>query len=314
MKRIISPSGRYRCRTWIIVFLLLTLGVVWNTRRAPLPASTSRAQHGKTLVTVMGRIRGDEKAWQSLYEHVLDVNGADLAVLTFEEIPPIYQNASLFTRAKYVWRIPDYEDWRKALDVMNGNTDSWREPLFDIYKNGNGGLNTILGGIGNIPGHGAIIFSFRYFLSQQLEKLLSQYDRFVVTRPDHFYLCQHDLRTLNPEYVWVPRGEDFQGITDRHVIASRHDILDVLNILPPVVKKPAAYVKQLSRPRYTPEKFLLHRWAEEGIQRRLRRFDRMMFVTVHPDESATDSKLVKEGVVMKYRSEYDASRMYCYFK
>jgi hypothetical protein len=262
----------------------------------------------------MGRIRGDEKAWQSLYENVLDVNGADLAVLTFEDIPPLYQNASLFARAKYVWQIPDYKDWTKALDVMNGNSNSWRKPLFDIYKDGNGGLNTILGGIGNIPGHGAMIFSLRYFLAQQLQKLTTQYDRFVVTRSDHFYLCQHDLRTLNPAYVWVPRGEDFQGVTDRHVVASRQDILDVLNILPPVLQKPKSYAKQLSRPRYNPEKFLLHRWAEEGIQRKLRRFDRMMFVTVHPDENVPDTKLVKEGVIMKYKSEYDASRLFCYFK
>lgn len=72
----------------------------------------------RTLVVVTGSLRGGEVAWRSLYENVLDVHGADLAVLTEDAVPARYENASLFRRARYVWWVPKRRHFNEALDEM----------------------------------------------------------------------------------------------------------------------------------------------------------------------------------------------------
>jgi len=268
----------------------------------------------KTLVVVTGSLRGGEKAWQTLYDNVLEVNHADLAVITEDPVPERYRNASLFDRAKYVWMVPKYDDWADAMDLIH-NSSAWREPLMALYT---GKENIMLGGMGNIRASGAIIFMFRWFLSQRIREnnLIQIYDRFVVTRSDHYYLCPHDLSTLDPSMLWVPSGQDFRGVCDRHFVCGNHDILTALDILPPLLLHSEKYYKQLTHPRYNSERFLLHRWAEEGLKIRLRRFNRTMFVSATQQDSSRWSVIsqfpVKEGVYIKYPEEYAEALQGCF--
>jgi hypothetical protein len=181
----------------------------------------------KTLVILIGSLRGGELAWSTLAEHVLDVNHADLALLLGTATPTMYQDASLFQRAKYHWQVPEYDDWADAIDLINGTI--WRERVFPILFE----FGYVLGGIkvhGNQYGSGAVIFMLRWFLSNHLQQdqdqddddadkegsgssssssstagagggagggglqsLLHKYDRFIITRTDHYYLCRHDI-------------------------------------------------------------------------------------------------------------------------
>jgi len=184
----------------------------------------------------MGNLRGGEVAWKTLYEQVLDLNSADLALM-IGATPPENRTSSLYQRAKYLWEFHEYEDWADALDLIEiemhkrNNHHNWTQS----QDNDDVGLNqssswrtilppmlhpqaTILGGVRmrEFRGSGAVIFMIRWFLSQEIirHNITVLYDRFVVTRSDHYYLCQHNLSLLDPDYLWLPKGSNHGGVTD----------------------------------------------------------------------------------------------------
>lgn len=115
------------------------------------------------------------------------------------------------------------------------NVASWRESILE-----GGGM---FGGVMNQDGSGAIIFLVRWLLTQILsqdESILHQYERFVITRADHYYLCEHKFTDLDlrENTIHVPKGEGYLGYTDRHLVVSRDNILDALDILPTLLREP----------------------------------------------------------------------------
>jgi hypothetical protein len=281
---------------------------------AALASRRNAAEGNKTLVIIMGNIRGGEKAWKTLYEHVLDVNSADLALM-IGETRPQYQNSSLFGRAAYHWTTPEYDDWGEALDLINGT--AWRETVVPLMHP----ISSILGGVKmkRFEGSGAVIFMIRWFLSNKIQELnlLEKYDRFIITRSDHYYLCRHDISGLSDEYIWTPKGSDCGGITDRHLIASKEYILRALNVLPVLLARPEKYENILKIRSGNPEKVLWKSWKLQMIRGRHRRFERMMFTCGESGDMTRWKKLgdlVEEGVRLKYISEYNISHGTCSYR
>ena len=276
----------------------------------PVPEVTATGKKS-TLVIVMGNLRGGELAWQSLYRNVLAVNDADLALMIGDTAPQ-YQNSTMFDRAEYVWSFPEYEDWADALDLIH-ESSNWRETLIPLaHPEG-----SILGGVKakDFKGSGAVIFMIRWFISQKIQELdlTSKYERFIITRSDHYYYCEHDLSELDNESLWIPEGEDYKGITDRHLVVSAQDVLAALNILPPLLSHPEDYGVQNRE--FNPERLILQRWTEEGLVDKVRRFSRMMFTCGQEGDTTRWRKLglsVKEGVQLKYSAEYYDSELTCY--
>lgn len=67
----------------------------------------------KTLVIVIGTLRGGEVVWESLYRNFLNESinpGVDLAVFTGYPIREEYQNSILLQMAKHVWFHPEYKN------------------------------------------------------------------------------------------------------------------------------------------------------------------------------------------------------------
>ncbi len=273
----------------------------------------------KTLLILIGNLRCGEKAWESLSRNFLDWNNnnknssstllphrVDLALAIGDPSRSIYPNASLLSRSKYLFTFPEYgDDWTEALNLIDPNWTTRVAPLLSKSSIALGGVR-----YSNWHGSGAISFWIRWFLSQKLveHNLVSSYDRFVITRPDHFYLCSHDLSALNPRYLWVPFGQDFGGITDRHLVVSSEHVLAALDILPGLFQDPSAYPR-LSDDLYNPEQLLLDRWKQLGIAHLVRRFPRMMFTCGNAAiDDVTRWKatgdIVEEGVRKKYRKEY----------
>lgn len=274
-------------------------------------------QQNRTLVIVLGSIRGGVPSWKSLCDNVLDVNMADLALLIGEGNPDKQQETTLLhERAKYVWTVPEHNDWADAMEDIPNKPNDWRDRLFNL-TNPKRTNNILLGAANNIRGSGALVFMFRYYLSKKLveNNLLSQYNRFVVTRSDHYYLCVHDLNELSNEYLWVPTGSDYNGICDRHFIANNETILSALDVLPPLVRHPELYRKQLKAHRYNTERFLLLRWEQSGISKYIRRFDRNMLVVAGKNDTTRwkrKGRYMKSlGVHLKYSREYYESRATC---
>jgi hypothetical protein len=131
-------------------------------------ARYQKAIANKTLVVVMGNLRCGEKAWSSLYSNVLDINNADLALM-IGKVKSSARTSSLYTRAKYLWEVPEYDDWCDALSLLKNVNSTWREALRRAESgNAYGIAGSPFGGLGDTQGSGAIILMLRWFLLQQL--------------------------------------------------------------------------------------------------------------------------------------------------
>jgi hypothetical protein len=278
--------------------------------------SNNNNSNNRTLVVLMGNLRGGENTWSTLYEHVLNVNHADLALL-IGDTPPQYiiNNATLFQRAKYIWRFQEYNDWADAVDKVYGNA-TWRTRLLPLAHENGEMLGGIKGGKQyNFRGSGLLIYMFRWYLTLHIQRLdlLQRYDRFIVTRADHYYKCHHNISLLDPYFVWVPKGQNYHGITDRHFVASSSNIISALNLLPPILDNPERYRDLLADKNTNPERVIARRWQEEGLP--WKRFDRVMFTCGQagdPTRHKTLSITVQpENVQLKYEREYVATYKSC---
>ncbi|KAL7579963.1 hypothetical protein ACA910_004958 [Epithemia clementina (nom. ined.)] len=311
-------------RQLVLVVFLVVLGMKHlPSERSLLVGShsgvpkTPDAESNKTLVVLMGNLRGGEKAWETLQNRLLKVNNADLALL-IGETRDAYHNSSLFQRANYVWTIPEYDDWADAIDLISG--PSWRNRLLPlIYEK-----SWVFGGIKGhqYVGSGSIGLMMRWFLSQRLQQLqregqLDKYSRFVITRSDHFYLCDHDLahmsNAIESGLIMVPKGEDYGGITDRHLVVGRKTLFQSLNVLPPILEDPKRYAHLFDDTHGNNlESLLAYRWMEEGLI--VQRFDRVMFVCGEDGDMTRTVQLgmqLPDGLRLKYPKEYVASYMTC---
>jgi hypothetical protein len=309
--------------TTTTMMMIPTESFVTPTSQAPtvttqmIPKSIRGPNHNRTLVIVLGNVRGGTPAWKSMIREVLDPNMADLALLVGEGDPVNPPERTLLhDRAKYIWTVREFEDWADAMEDIPDTPPDWRQRLFGTTNSSRRG-NILLGAAHNITGSGALVFMFRFYLSQKIMEydLLSIYNRFVVTRSDHYYLCVHNLSEFSNDYLWVPEGSDHYGICDRHFIASNETILSALDILPPLVRNPEAYKTQLQTYPYNTERFLLLRWEQEGLLPLLQRFNRTLFlVSSSKDQTRWKPKgrYIKHlDVYLKYPQEYRLSSKTC---
>jgi hypothetical protein len=107
------------------------------------------------------------------------------------------------------------------------------------------------------------------------ERISDMYQHFILTRADHVYGCPHPLP--QDEYTaLIPSGEDYGGITDRHIMAPREIFLKAINASAIICdgSKWAKILVERSND-YNLEKMLSLFFAESGLK--IRRFPRNMF-------------------------------------
>lgn len=100
----------------------------------------------------------------------------------------------------------------------------------------------LFGGVheANQSGSDGIALFYRWFLLKNLidRNILDMYDRFVITRGDFLFKIAHPSMTLlDPQYVWFPNGEQYGGYNSRHVVLSKENIVQYLNIFNNMVDK-----------------------------------------------------------------------------
>ena len=118
----------------------------------------------------------------------------------------------------------------------------------------------------------------------------------------------------DPGHVYIPRGEDYGGITDRHLVVHKANILKALNILPPLLHNPQRYRPFFQQQRHqNSEMFIQLRLEEEGLL--VNRFPRTMFLAGVPGDSylwrPAWKPLKKVGVNVKYHKEYTNAKRNC---
>ena len=317
--------------------------------RCPYSICTTPPQsstYPSTLVVLLGNARGGKVAWDSLEKNLLSPLRADLA-LAFGSTSK--WPAQLTERAKYQWVLDEPRNWTSVLDaVAKEEGDSrgkrWRRHARKCKGKGLYGPATLDGQ--EEPGSGVIIFAFRNWLlhgsrrtdgqhaelpvssTSECLKTLETYDRIVLTRADHVYACDHPDVDVAPAHflpgqeelptVWIPAGEDYDGITDRHhIFNGKQDARSVLDVLRWLVRQKS---KLELHSCLNPEGCLMEYFRSAGVASRIRRFSRTMYTvkvdgvdTTRWTEGADHWAPVKgqEGLIAKYPDEYAMATAEC---
>jgi hypothetical protein len=257
----------------------------------------------KTLVILLGNPRGGEKTWNSMYENLLEPYDADLAIcFGYNE----NKKESLYTKSKYVWEVPEYDEWADYYVENFGNGGIWKKVFALAGDNGFSGLY-------GSKGSSAITFALRDWILKNKGDVLLNYDRIIITRSDYFYYKKHPL--LDNNYFWIPFGEGYGGITDRHHIFPSSDVDIVLGIVDNYINTNDIIEDfgDIPNINLNIEKSYIKYFGRIGYSKKIKQFERVQF-TVKTLEDPTrwwpgpeDGKLLVPGhtdLYIKYGDEY----------
>jgi hypothetical protein len=276
----------------------------------------------RVLVCLIASTRAQQLTFPTFKRQVLDELNADLALAITIDEKYDYQNP-LWQHAKYRWTAPRFlRDYGEAYDLAqrwlcqehNVPAPDWRSML-RIKGIWQGGIQAA----DPAPGRSAILPFSRWLLLQGLkqDKILDRYDRFVISRSDFAWLCPHPpLSILDPNAIWIPDGEDHGGLNDRHLVASRADVENCLNLIEDVLLHPVELYEEIkNNAHWVDNEFILaHHLGRKGILHKVKRFPYVMYLAREVnDDSATWSWGNYEGSVghyIKYKYEFRAAKAY----
>jgi hypothetical protein len=273
------------------------------------------------LVCLLCSTRAQDLTFPSFKRQVLDELNADLALaITIDEK---YDYANPFWQhAKYRWTAPDYEDYGEGFDIAqqwlcqqkNIPAPNWRSMLR---------LQGIWAGKIRSPDPRPSASSVqpfcRWLLLRGLQRdgILDRYDRFVISRSDFMWLCPHPpLSILDCSAIWVPDGEHWGGLNDRHLVASRADIENCLNGLEDILLDPDRLYDEMviRRPSWNNERFFAHHLGRKGLLEKTKMFPYVMYTARGVrDQSPTYSAGRYEpsmGNYVKAQNEFRSARAF----
>lgn len=272
----------------------------------------------RVLVCLLASTRAHDVTFSSFKRQVLDELGGDLALALaidekYDYVNPFWQHA------KYRWTAPDFSDYGDAFDLAqrwlcqqhNISGPEWRSilRLKGIWQGR-------IGSPASEASASAVLPFCRWLLLHGLQQdgILDRYDRFVITRSDFVWLCPHPpLSVLDREAIWVPDGENYLGLNDRHVVVSRADVVNCLNIIEDIVLRPTElYEEMKNNSWWNNEQFLAHHLGRKGLLRKVKRFPYVMYTARSArDDSPTWTSgryVPAAGHYVKYEGEYIAAR------
>lgn len=237
----------------------------------------------RVLVCILAQTRAHQVAWPSFKRHVLDELSADLALaVTLDEnydyVNPYWQHA------KYRWTSYQPADIGDTFDLAQRwlwNQDDvtppdWRAML-RIKGIWQGGIQTA----DPQPSFSANLLFSRWLLLHGLgeDGILERYDRFVVTRSDFVWLCPHPpMSVLDRDSIWIPDGEHWGGLCDRHLVVSREDAVDVLNLIDDILLRPDELYEEMKHlSGMNLEVFLKNHLERRGLLPRVKLFPYVMY-------------------------------------
>tara|TARA_B100001250_G_scaffold13960_1_gene12219 strand:+ start:37311 stop:38189 length:879 start_codon:yes stop_codon:yes gene_type:complete len=154
----------------------------------------------KYLVVLAGSPRGGLKTWNSLIDYVLKPLDADLAICTGDRF---YEKNLLSENAKYEWIFKEPENW---FDYYEQNfQNNWKNFFEQGHSTG-------------LYNSGSIHFAIKDIVLKNHLSDICNYKYLIYTRFDQFYTSQHiDIKNQYKK-IFIPTGEDYFGIGDRHAV------------------------------------------------------------------------------------------------
>jgi hypothetical protein len=277
----------------------------------------------KVLVCLLASTRAHQLTFPSFKRHVLDELNADLALALAIDENYDYANR-YWQHAKYRWTAPNFSDVGELFDLAqrwlchqhNMPAQDWR-PMLQIRGIWQGGIRS--------PYPQQTMSSIQTFCrwlllsGLQQDEILDRYDRFVISRSDFVWLCPHPpLSILDRNAIWVPDGEDYSGLNDRHLVVSRADVVNCLNVIDDILLRPIQlYEEMRNEPGHyywNNELFFAHHLRRKGLFDKVKRFAYVMYMARQAsDENPTWSRGRYEPAVrhyVKYDKEFRAARSY----
>ena len=259
----------------------------------------------KTLVVIMGNSRGGTLAWKSMISNLIKPFNADLALVMGEG----EEDNLLYKTCKFVKTVPEYEDWGECIDLIQKDSNiidhDWRKNMIHEKTLKSGLWGGMKYNNQTLSCSGAIIFCFRYFVKKMIEEnnLLEKYDRFIITRSDHYYDYEHRI-DLDNSFTWIPQGEDYGGVTDRHIILNNKNVIKSLEVISWCLEKSKKNIKMTENPEHTLKTF----YTDIGLFTNIKRYERSFF-TIKRDTDMSrwgkSNRYIKRlGVYTKYDREY----------
>jgi hypothetical protein len=159
---------------------------------------------------------------------------------------------------------------------------------------------------------------FTWFLWKNLREygLVDKYDRFVITRSDFIYQLPHPkLELLSTDHIWVPDGQQNDGVCDRHAVLSPVHLEKYLNVAEGFFRKSNMYYAEIqSKTNWNMEKILQMHLEKEGVLNKVVHFPYVMYAVrgiTGTTRWSPGEYSEKYGYYIKYPEEYKASS---YFK
>ena len=212
----------------------------------------------KYLTVLAGNPRGGEQTWESLYKYVIDHLDSDLAICTGDAF--VSKN-SLFDKADFKWIFEEPVNWFSYYEENFNN--NW----YDFFSLGK---DTGLYNSGNIH------FAIKDIILNNYIEILESYEFIIYSRFDQFYTDYHIDINDNSTNIWIPSGENYHGVGDRHAVVPVNDIRKFLSICeyvdsPDSIKDPPEYLN--CETAY--KRFLNHTNLIENVKR----YDRKQFTS-----------------------------------
>ena len=285
----------------------------------------------KTLVIILSETRASELTFDNFKKNVIDELNADLCVCIGTKPDYDYTNP-FYNLAKYRFLYDEPDDFgdafENAYDVISRD-----KPQYEKLEDGNTLYEPLywreflkikdqfLGGVKDLnnqhPGSAGILIFFRWFLLTNLmdKDLINKYDRFIITRSDFIYQLPHPkVELIDKKYIWIPDCEYYGGYTDRHVVLSKTNIVEYLNILNNMVLKSNDYFMKMKRGNnWNLEKLIKFHLEQNNVLQLVKEFPYIMFAVRNINgttrwSSGNYSDIL--GYYIKYQCEYDKSNYY----
>lgn len=252
-----------------------------------------------TLIILNGNPRGGEKTWHSMYENLLKPYNADLALcFGYRED----KNLSLYSKAKYIWEIPEYENWENYYIEHLGDDQPWKKS-FSI------GNHTGFSGLYNTVGSGAIYCTFLHYVYSYKKEILSSYDRIIMTRADNFYVKTQPI--LSNEYFWLPSGDGYGGLNDRFHIFPSKDIDFTIGVVSNYINT-ENFFEDFNGNHVNLETSYKKYFEKTGYINKVKTFNRVQFLVKTKSDTTrwTEAKMpipYNNDIMIKYMEEFDES-------
>lgn len=210
--------------------------------------------------------------------------------------------------AKYKWPVSEGSDFSCFWNEVCG--ENWK-----FLNNPETARKGMLGGIANNTGSGIIVVLYKQLLLDMLIKnnLIKNYDWFIITRCDQYHYLPHVLTSsLDDTNIYIPEGQDWGGICDRHALVPQKYVVQFLNQMRILNgDKRADFVDRFNHSQRNPEGYLKSLLETHALEDKVIRTKRTMCLVRGREDStrwqegrAYEKWIEEIGLYVKYRDEY----------